>query len=102
MIRRLLLFALALAAMVAASPDDMEAQAPSARYPRIILGARVGSAYGLGQQIEVAVLFTRSVTVTGTPRLALTFDSGMRQANYAEGTGTDSLTLPLHGGGNRF
>ena len=47
----------------------------------------------LGEQIEVEIRFTFPVTVTGTPQLALTFDSGTRQANYAEGTGTANLTF---------
>ena len=52
-----------------------------------------GSTYGLGEQIEVAVTFTRLVTVTGTPQLALVIGTETRQANYVSGTGTDSLTF---------
>ena len=52
-----------------------------------------GSTYGLGEQIDVAVTFTRPVTVTGTPQLALGIGTETRQANYVSGTGTDSLTF---------
>ena len=52
-----------------------------------------GSTYGLGEQIEVAVTFTRLVTVSGTPQLALGIGTETRQANYVSGTGTDSLTF---------
>ena len=52
-----------------------------------------GSTYGTGEVIEVAVIFTRSVTVSGTPQLALGIGTETRQANYVSGTGTDSLTF---------
>ena len=52
-----------------------------------------GSTYALGEHIEVQVGFDQSVTVTGTPRLALTIGSNTRQANYASGTGTTTLTF---------
>ena len=52
-----------------------------------------GSTYGLGETIEVAVTFTRPVTVSGAPQLALVIGTEMRQASYASGSGTDSLTF---------
>ena len=52
-----------------------------------------GDTYGLGARIEVQVTFTRPVTVTGSPRLALTIGTQTRQASYASGTGTASLTF---------
>ena len=52
-----------------------------------------GSTYALGEHIEVQVGFDQSVTVTGTPRLALTIGSNTRQATYASGTGTTTLTF---------
>ena len=51
------------------------------------------STYGLGETIEVAVTFTRPVTVSGSPQLALGVGPEMRQASYASGSGTDSLTF---------
>ena len=52
-----------------------------------------GSTYGLGETIEVAVTFTRPVTVSGPPQLALGVGTETRQASYASGSGTDSLTF---------
>ena len=52
-----------------------------------------GSTYGLSERIEVAVTFTRPVTVSGAPQLALVIGTETRQASYASGTGTDSLTF---------
>ena len=52
-----------------------------------------GSTYGLSERIEVAVTFTRPVTVSGAPQLALGIGTETRQANYVSGTGTDSLTF---------
>ncbi len=52
-----------------------------------------GDTYGLGEQISVTVTFSRPVAVTGTPQLALTIGTATRQANYASGTGTASLTF---------
>ncbi len=49
--------------------------------------------YGLGERIEVAVMFPRTITVTGVPQLALTVGTETRQADYASGTGTKTLTF---------
>ena len=49
--------------------------------------------YGLAERIEVRVTFDRAVVVTGTPQLALGIGSATRQADYASGTGTASLTF---------
>lgn len=46
--------------------------------------------YGFGASIPITVAFTRPVTVTGTPQLAL--NSG-GTANYTSGTGTNTLTF---------
>ena len=51
------------------------------------------STYGRGEQIRVAVVFSDSVDVTGAPQLALTIGSATRQADYASGTGTDTLVF---------
>ncbi len=55
-----------------------------------------GTVYGLSEWIEVEVAFDRAVTVSttgGTPQLALGIGSETRQAAYASGTGTDTLTF---------
>ena len=50
-----------------------------------------GSTYALGERIAVSVMFTRRVTVGGTPQLALGIGTSTRQAAYASGTGTNGL-----------
>ena len=50
--------------------------------------------YGLSERIEVQVTFTQRVDVTGTPQLALTIGTATRQADYA--SGSDSTTLTFH------
>ena len=52
-----------------------------------------GDTYVLGETIAVRVGFDQSVTVTGTPQLALTVGSQTRQAAYAAGTGMAQLTF---------
>ena len=52
-----------------------------------------GGTYVLGETIAVRVGFDQSVTVTGTPQLALTVGTATRQAAYASGTGTAQLTF---------
>ena len=53
----------------------------------------VGDTFERGETIEVALAFSRSVAVTGTPQLALGIGSATRQAGYASGTGTDTLVF---------
>ena len=52
-----------------------------------------GNTYGLAERIEVRVTFNKAVAVTGAPQLALTIGTTTRQASYASGTGTTSLTF---------
>ena len=52
-----------------------------------------GEAYGEGEVIEVQVAFSAPVTVTGTPRVALSLGSGTVWAGYARGSGTATLTF---------
>ena len=51
--------------------------------------------YGPGDTVEVAVVFSEAVNVTGRPRIQLRIGGGnpehLRWANYASGTGTTSL-----------
>ena len=53
----------------------------------------VATTYGRGERIEVQVTFNRRVTVTGTPQVALTAGAQTRQADYASGTATHTLTF---------
>ena len=52
-------------------------------------------AYGLGQTIHVTLEFTEAVDVTGAPRLKIKMDPNWGEfwANYAGGTGTNTLTF---------
>ncbi len=55
-----------------------------------------GGVYGLTERIEVAVTFDKLVvvdTTSGKPQLALGIDSATRQAEYARGTATTTLTF---------
>ena len=48
-----------------------------------------GDTYELGETIEVLVEFDRAVTVTGSPRVALTIGAQTRPATYSEWWGDD-------------
>ncbi len=48
--------------------------------------------YGIGKPLDFTVHFSKSVTVTGTPRLALSVPvTGTQYANYVSGSGTADL-----------
>lgn len=64
------------------------AQAPSVTVDPPALGA---PAFLTGQQIAVGVTFSETVTVTGTPRLALDVGGVTRQAAYTLGSGATQL-----------
>ncbi len=50
--------------------------------------------YAAGQDLDFTTTFSESVTVTGTPRIALTLDTGgTAYANYTSGSGTNTLTF---------
>ena len=71
------------------------ATAPAPAVTSVALSSRPasGDTYGAGETIAVEVGFQVPVTVTGTPRLALTIGSATRQAGYAGGSGTKTLTF---------
>ena len=50
-----------------------------------------GDTYTLGERIAVRVTFTRRVDVTGMPQVELTVGATARQADYASGSGTNTL-----------
>ena len=56
-------------------------------------GTAAGGVFRETDVITVTVAFSEPVTVTGTPRVALTIDSTTKQANYHSGTGTTSLVF---------
>lgn len=49
--------------------------------------------YHTDDELEIVVTFSQSVTVTGTPRLALQFDSNTRDASYDSGSGSTELVF---------
>ena len=67
---------------------DAQAEAPS------VLAINAGSAdgtYAIDATLSVSVFFSAAVTVSGTPQLALDIGGETRQADYASGSGTESL-----------
>ena len=52
-----------------------------------------GDTYQFGEAIRVAVVFDRAVTVSGSPRLALTIGSATRAAGFVAGSDTAITTL---------
>lgn len=55
--------------------------------------ASAGTYYFVGRTLTLTATFDEAVTVTGTPRIAVTIGSNTRYATYASGTGTDTLTF---------
>lgn len=53
----------------------------------------VNGTYNTGDSLNFNVTFSEVMTVTGTPRIAITLDSGIAYANYSSGTGTNTLTF---------
>ena len=49
----------------------------------------IGDAYKTGERIQATVTFSDSVTVTGTPQLALKIGTTYKQAVYESGTGSN-------------
>ena len=82
---------LAIANSGAHKVDGSTLTASSASGVAIASSPSGGDTYLLGDTIDVKVRFTRPVTVTGTPQLALGIGSATRQASYASGSGTDTL-----------
>ena len=78
---------------------DDEASGPLGvfRAPKVISAPASGDTYEVGERIEIQVVFTRPVTVTGSPWLG--FDLGspddphQARANFAGGDGTQDLVF---------
>ena len=49
--------------------------------------------YASGDEIQVTVIFSETVEVTGTPRLQIELGGGSRTANYQGGSGTAALVF---------
>ena len=75
-------------------------EAARARHVEIASRPQEGEEYGVGEEIEVVVLFSRPVEVTGSPALAITIGQSTREAGLAGVDqpapcgGFESLTFP--------
>ena len=76
--------------MALLAPGDASAQAPTVL---AINTALADDTYTLGDTISVSVTFSAAVTVTGTPQLGLEIGTDTLQANYASGSGTQTLVF---------
>ena len=72
---------------VTLADDDTVAGAPSVETISITSDPGSDGIYLAGDEIEVAVVFTKTITVTGTPQLGLTLDGGVQQVDYQGGAG---------------
>lgn len=61
--------------------------------PTITVALVGGPAFVTGNAINFTVTGSKALTVTGTPRLAVTVGSNTRFANYLSGSGTTALTF---------
>jgi large repetitive protein len=62
--------------------------------PRISSFTVTNGTYYIGQTLNVTAVFDQAVTVTGTPRIPITFTTGgTGYANYVSGSGTTSLVF---------
>ena len=68
--------------------NGSQVSAPSVNGVAIISRPRGGSTYGRGESIVVQVRFSEPVTVTGTPRLALTVGTATRGAAFTRASGS--------------
>jgi len=56
-----------------------------------VTSSKADGTYGVGEVIGVQVVFSESVTVTGTPQLILTTSSGTTAVNYTSGSNSTTL-----------
>jgi len=54
---------------------------------------KADAVYGIGEVIDIALAFSKAVTVVGTPQLTLETGTVDRTATYISGSGTNSLTF---------
>ena len=75
--------------------DNLTGVAPSVTGVAVSSEAGDDDTYGLGEKIRVRLTFSKTVNVTGTPRLKLDFSTGAGDerwaAFYASGSGTKAL-----------
>ena len=78
--------------------NDSQSSGSSTPDPNIpsvtnISSTNANGVYHAGNTIAVTITFSEAVTVTGTPRLLLETGSTDRNATYASGSGTSTLTF---------
>ena len=64
--------------------DDNDTVAAAPSVSTVAFSSDPGAAYAAGEAITVAVVFTKPITVTGTPQLALTVGTTTRQAQCSD------------------
>ena len=83
-------------APVAVDDDDAESGPPTVTGVSVVSSPASGDTYLLGETIRIRASFSEAVAVTGSPRLSIDMDPaawGTKQAAYASGSGTSSLTF---------
>ncbi|MEX2212119.1 MAG: chitobiase/beta-hexosaminidase C-terminal domain-containing protein [Gaiellaceae bacterium] len=58
-----------------------------------VTSAKPNGIYTTGEEIEIQVVFSETVTVTGTPQLLIETGATDRQASYVSGTGSTTLVF---------
>ena len=79
-------------AVTASTSHKVDAVAPTVATTNGVAITSTAKTYKIGDKIQVTVTFNESVTVTGTPQVALTIGSASKQASY---TTTGSTTTKL-------
>ena len=75
--------------------DDADSGPPTVTGVSVVSSPASGDTYMLGETIRIRASFSDAVNVTGSPRLSIDMDPaawGTKQAAYASGGGTSSLT----------
>ena len=78
-------------ATVTLTDNDTVAGAPSVA--EIAITSEPGAAYAAGEEVEVTVIFTKPVTVTGTPGLGLTIGTTTRPMVYQDARGASEVSV---------
>ena len=76
--------------------DDADSGPPAVTGVSVVSSPASGDTYLLGETIRIQASFSDAVNVTGSPRLSIDMDPahwGTKQAAYASGGGTSSLTF---------
>ena len=87
-------FAFALSALACSTIGVAVVEAASSSVSNVsVNGPAYGAAYGAGYAYVITVTFSRTETVTGTPRIQLNVTPTTRYATYTSGSGSATLTF---------